>query len=74
MSGRGDKVAGPFEGHSEAVVSVAFSPDGRRTAAGSRDSTSRVWDTKTGKVVAGPFEGHDNAVNSINFSLDGLRL
>jgi WD40 repeat protein len=32
-----------YQGHTDAVVGVAFFPDGRRFASASRDGTARVW-------------------------------
>ncbi len=54
----GETVAGPFEGHTDWVQSIAFSPNGKYIASGSDDQTIRIWDAKTGETVAGPFEGH----------------
>jgi len=69
----GGKAALMFEGHSAAVTSVAFSPDGKRLATGSEDKTAIVWDLES---IKAPFslEGHSNVVTSIAFSPDGKRL
>ena len=60
-----------IHGHERIVLSVAFSPDGRRIASASRDRTIRVWDATTGEIVAGPFTGHTDRVTSVAFSPDG---
>ena len=39
-------------GHSDWVLSVAFSPDGKRVASGSGDGLVKIWDTKTGVQVS----------------------
>ncbi len=33
-----------LKGHTSAVMSVAFSPDGKRIVSGSQDNTVKVWD------------------------------
>ena len=59
-----------FEGHTDNVYSVAFSPDGRYALSGSGDETMRLWDISTGKEVR-TFEGHNDRVYSVSISPDG---
>ena len=40
-----------FKGHTGAVSTVCFSPDGRRLVTGSEDGTAKIWDVATGKAV-----------------------
>ena len=39
-------------GHGERVVSVEFSPDGKRVVSGSWDKSVKVWDAATGAEVS----------------------
>ena len=39
-------------GHSAAVVSVDFSPDGKQFASGSDDQLVKIWNTETGAEVS----------------------
>ncbi len=60
----------PQIGHTDAIWSVAFSPDGRFALTGSEDNTLRLWDVATGKELRS-FSGHTNFVSSVAFSPDG---
>jgi WD40 repeat protein len=59
-----------LEGHSDAVVSIAFSPDGRSLLSGSIDTTVGLWDISTGKMIQ-RLQGHASGVMSVAFSPGG---
>jgi len=59
-----------LRGHSDAVVSMAFSPDGRLLASGGMDGTLKVWSVATGQPVLTISIPYDTFF-SVAFSLDG---
>ena len=71
--------AGDFEraprliGENTYASSVAWSPDGRFLASGSRDNTVRVWDAADGRLLR-TLAGHTGWVPSVAWSPDGRTL
>jgi WD40 repeat protein len=61
---------GTFEGHTSFVVSVAFTPDGKRAISGGYDKAVRLWDATTMEQVH-VYEGHDGYVEQVAVSHDG---
>ncbi len=71
-----------FVGHTNAVLTVAFSPDGQVLATGggeplsrvpNEDNTIRLWNVATGREIR-RLEGHTDDVNRVAFSPDGTKL
>lgn len=68
-----------FEGHSDSVYSVAFSPDGRQLASGSFDRTIMLWNVGGGAQASHTrprmvFQGHRELVLSVAYTPDGRYL
>jgi RNA polymerase sigma factor (sigma-70 family) len=61
-----------FLGHSHPVTALAFSPDGKRLASGSKDKSVILWDLATGKIFSKTTLG--NPVIGLDYSKDGRSL
>jgi WD40 repeat protein/uncharacterized caspase-like protein len=59
-----------FNGHTETVTSVAFSPDGLFALSGSNDKTLKLWEVTSGRKLRS-FSGHTDIIYSVAFSPDG---
>lgn len=67
------RCTGTMPGHTEAVLSVHFSPDSRRVASGSGDTSVRLWDVETATPIH-TLEGHKNWILCVLWSPDGKKL
>lgn len=67
------RVGPVLEGHTDVVMSVAWSTDGKWLATGSQDKTARLWLWPDGKELK-LFKDHSEAVTRVCFSPDGKAL
>jgi WD40 repeat protein/transcriptional regulator with XRE-family HTH domain len=72
-----DALSTPLAGHTNGVLAVAFSPDGRTLVTGSVDKTVRLWnvtDPARPILLGPPLTDHTAAVYAVAFSPDGHTL
>src|SRR5262249_23858687 len=67
------RLAAVLEGHVNPVDALAFSPDSRLLASGSKDLSAIIWDVQGQKIVQ-RLKGHKDYIFSIAFTPDGKRL
>ena len=63
-----------YTGHTGAVASLAFSPDGTMLASGGLDNTIVLWDVENHQPVGEALEGGTGDLYSLAFSPDGTKL
>lgn len=61
-------------GHTSAVTSLRFSPDGKRLATASLDSTIRLWDIEHPEREPIVLTGHNGWIWAVDFASRGQRL
>jgi WD40 repeat protein len=69
----GKPIGKPLIGHESIVTSLAFSPDSKLIASGSKDKTLRLWDIDSNKTIF-VLRGHTSGISSVAFGMDGKRM
>ena len=54
-------------GHTNWVLCLAWSPDGKIVASGGMDNLIFLWDARTGKALCPPLKGHKKWITSISW-------
>jgi len=67
------KLVRVFEGHGDAIYSLALSPNGKILVTGSYDQKIKLWDVESGKEL-NTLSGHNGAVFGLAFRPDGKIL
>jgi Tol biopolymer transport system component len=64
-----------LRGHTaKMILSMAFSPDGRRLASVAQDGTVKLWETATGRDILTLVHGRDELLTGVSFSPDGQQI
>jgi WD40 repeat protein len=67
------EVAATFKGHRNTITCLAFSPDGKTLASGSKDGNVILWEVATGKARV-TLPGHKDMATAVAFSPNGKAL
>jgi WD40 repeat protein len=66
------KLVALLKGHTNSVLGLAFSPDGKRLISGDGDSSGIIWDVESRKLLH-RLKGHTGEIFGVAFMPDGQR-
>jgi len=67
------KRTGPFDGHTDQIFALEYSPDGELLYSGARNAELYQWDIETGEITQ-KFVGHTEYIHHLDVNSDGSRL
>lgn len=56
-----------LKGHTDWVLAVSWSPDGKLIATGSMDNTIRIWDPISGQQIGSSLKGHTKWITALSW-------
>lgn len=62
-----------FEGHTDGIRDIRWSPDQQWAVSGSDDKTARLWEISTGRCMK-IFKGHTDQILNVNWSADQSQI
>ncbi|GHO46136.1 serine/threonine-protein kinase [Ktedonospora formicarum] len=62
-----------YEGHTDTVDAITWSPDGKYIASGGNDRTVQIWDAEKGVHIS-TYREHKDGVHGVAWSPDGKRI
>jgi len=71
--GESNQLIHTFQGHTDTVYKVGWSPDGKHLASCSADKTVKVWEVASGNLLH-TLQGHTGSVYEVGWSPDGQWL
>lgn len=63
----------PFDGHTDQIFALEYSPDGDLLYSGARNAELYQWDTETGEIVQ-EFVGHQEWIHHLDVNSEGSQL
>jgi WD40 repeat protein len=66
------ELKGLLEGHEYGVISLAFSPDGKKLISGSPGDSAIIWDVERATPMQ-TLKGHGDGIHGVAFTPDGAR-
>lgn len=70
----GASLGPPLTGHTQELVSLAFSPDGARLVTAAWDGTARLWSVSDRAAPSQVLRGHTGRVHVVVYSPDGAHI